>query len=71
MTDIELPEGLIYPDVDFDGMDGNAMMIVGAVANALRKAGNSREVVDNYREQALSGDYDHLLQVSLAFAGGE
>jgi hypothetical protein len=45
---------------------GNAFSIIGAVANALKSAGNSREDVDAVREEMMEGDYNHLLQVAFA-----
>ena len=68
VDDIQTPDGLIRPTVELLGQDGNAFAVMGAVARALHKAGNSREVIDSYREQSMSGDYDHLLRVAMAFA---
>lgn len=59
----------INPEADLVGVDGNAFMIMGFVWKELRRAGNSKEVQDRYLEQATAGDYDHLLQVSMAYAG--
>lgn len=52
-----------YPDirVKLVGTDGNAGAIVGAVAAALRKAKISNEVIAEFRTEAMSGNYDHLL----------
>lgn len=67
MSDIVLPDDLIAPDVELVGIDGNAGVIMGTVARALRKAGNSTEIVDGFYTQAMSGDYDHLLRVAMAY----
>jgi len=40
---------------------------MGAVVKALRKEGADKEYCDKYREEAESGDYDHLLQVSMKY----
>jgi hypothetical protein len=65
--EITVPEGIIRPEVELVGEDGNAFSILGRVKKALRRAGNDDAVVDSYLEQAMSGDYDHLLAVTLAF----
>lgn len=68
---IEVPEGLIKPSVDLVGEDGNAFAIMGRVQRALRQAGNDDFTVMQYCEQATAGDYNHLLQVTLAFTEEE
>lgn len=65
--EITVPEGIIRPEVELVGEDGNAFAIMGRVQKALKRAGNDSEVVDSYLEQAMSSDYDHLLAVTLAF----
>lgn len=52
------------PRVKLLGIDGNAFTIMSACSEALRKAGFSQEDVNRYREEAMSGDYSHLLAVS-------
>jgi hypothetical protein len=46
--------------------DGNAFAILGKVKNALRNAGHE-QLVKEYLEEATSGDYDHLLQVTMSY----
>jgi hypothetical protein len=46
------------------GRDGNALSIVGAVSRALREAGVTDDDIAAYRTEALSGDYNHLLNVT-------
>jgi len=55
-----------YPDVvvTLVGQDGNAFSILGKVAAALRSAGHG-DAVDEYMNEAMSGDYDHLLRVTM------
>jgi peptidoglycan hydrolase-like protein with peptidoglycan-binding domain len=67
-TTITVPEGIIRPEVELFGEDGNAFAILGRVKKALKSAGNDQSVVDAYMEQAMAGDYDHLLAVTLAFS---
>jgi hypothetical protein len=52
------------------GVDGNAFAVMGATAKALRRAGATPAFVDAYRTLAMSGDYDHLLAVSMAALDG-
>jgi hypothetical protein len=64
---ITIPEGTIKPEVALVGEDGNAFAILGKVSKALKRAGNNQKVVDDYLKQAMNGDYDHLLTVTMAF----
>ena len=50
------------------GEDGNAFSIMARVSKVLRKEGYSKEVIEEYQTDATSGDYDHLLQVTLKYA---
>ena len=54
-----------YPNVivemDIDGPDGNAFAIMGRVQAALRKAGATKEELNQYTMDSMSGDYDNLL----------
>lgn len=49
------------------GNDGNAFAILGAVQSAMRKAKVEKEVIDEYLKEAMSGDYDHLLCVTMDY----
>ena len=55
------------PTVNLVGTDGNALSIIGRVKEALRKAGADEEYVMNYQMEATSGDYDHLLVVTMGY----
>lgn len=61
-----------FPDVTVKlvGEDGNALVIIGKVTRALRRAGYGDEV-DAYRYEALSGDYDNLLHVTMQWVNVE
>lgn len=52
-----------YPKIKVKlvGNDGNAFAIMGAVKNALRKNGVSKEEIDQYLAESMSGDYNNLL----------
>jgi hypothetical protein len=58
-----------YPDirVTLVGEDGNAFAILGRVRIALKKAGIAQEQIDRFMSEATNGDYDHLLQVVMAW----
>lgn len=51
-------------------IDGNAFSIMGAVAKALKKSGQADKVAE-YQEKAMSGDYNHLLRVSMEYVDFE
>lgn len=48
-------------------IDGNAFSIMGAARKAMRKAGIPESTIDEYTEKANSGNYDHLLQVTMEY----
>jgi len=58
-----------YPQVKVTlvGNDGNAFAILGACTKAARKAGLTTEQVQEFQTEAMSGDYDHLLQTAIKF----
>ena len=56
--DVKYPK--IY--VDLTTIDGNAFMIIGVVCKALRRGDVSVDEINSFTEEAMSGDYDHLLQ---------
>ena len=62
-----------YPEVQvqLSGQDGNAFAILGRTTAALRAAGVAQEEIDAYFAEATSGDYDHLLQTTMAWVNGE
>lgn len=43
------------------GNDGNAFAIMGACMREGRKAGYTKEQLDQYQKESMSGDYDNLL----------
>ena len=50
--------------VQLSGNDGNAFAIMGSVKSALKKAGASKEEIDQYLSESMAGDYDNLLRVA-------
>ena len=62
---------LIKPTVKLTGEDGKAFAIMGRVKQALRRAGADQEYIDKYLGEATSGNYDHLLVVSMEYVNVE
>ena len=62
---------LTKPTVKLIGEDGNAFSIMGHVEKALRRAGADKEYIGKYLNAATSGDYDHLLLVSMEYVDVE
>ncbi|MDB4442479.1 hypothetical protein N9219_03555 [bacterium] len=62
---------LTKPTVKLIGEDGNAFSIMGRVKKALRRDGADQEYIDRYLSEATSGDYDHLLVVSMEYVDVE
>jgi hypothetical protein len=58
-----------YPQVKVDlvGQDGNAFAILGRCISAAKKAGLSPDQIEEFRVQAMSGDYSHLLATCMNF----
>ena len=56
-----------YPDIEVQltGQDGNSFAIVGAVSKALRRGGVSSGEIEEFQEEAMSGDYDNVLQTCM------
>jgi hypothetical protein len=55
-----------YPiTVQLTGNDGNAMTIMSNVGRALMRNGVLKEEVDAFYAEAMSGDYDQLLQTAM------
>ncbi len=58
-----------FPDVQVQltGTDGNAFAIIGRVSRALKRAGHPESAVKEFQDEAMSGDYDHLLQTAMKY----
>ena len=57
--------------VQITGKDGNAFLILGLVTRAMKNGGVPKETIDKYREEAMIGDYNHLLQVTMEYVDVE
>ena len=53
--------------VELSGSDGNAFAIIGKCMAEARKAGLTREELEEFRTEAMEGDYDHLLQTCMKY----
>jgi hypothetical protein len=56
-----------YPNVTVElvGSDGNAFAVLGAVTKAMKRAGVAGADIVAYKKEAMSDDYDHLLQTTM------
>jgi len=56
-----------HPDiiVALTGHDGNAFAILGRCRAAARDAGLSEEEIAGFMDEAMAGDYGHLLQTAM------
>ena len=67
MTEIKYPN----ITVELVGQDGNAFMVMGKVSQALRRAGVPENERKDFQNEAMSGDYDHLLQTCMKWVNIE
>ena len=51
--------------VTLTGRDGNALAILGRCRMAARDAGLSDDETAAFMDEAMAGDYDHLLQTAM------
>jgi hypothetical protein len=65
MDRIEIPED--KPTVQLVGLDGNAYAILGRARHAMTAHGWDKALIDQYHAEATSGDYDHLLRVTMEY----
>ena len=58
-----------YPSVKvkLTGSDGNAFAILARMQTAMRKAKIPQEEINTFLKEAMSGDYNHLLQVCMNY----
>ena len=47
------------------GLYGNALAVIGYVINAMEQCGYSRDAINMYKTDAVSGDYNNLLSLSI------
>ena len=51
--------------VKLTGRDGNAFNILGLVSKELKKGKVPQDQIDTFYQEAMGGDYDHLLQTCM------
>jgi len=56
--------------VNLVGQDGNAFLITGKVAKALREGGYY-DLANEFTKESMSGDYDHLLRTVMKYVDVE
>lgn len=61
------PLSYTKPEVQLSDEDGNAFIILGKVKKAMRQAGATQEELDAFQKEAMSSDYDHLLQTCMDY----
>ncbi|MFC1825896.1 hypothetical protein ACFLYZ_00705 [Thermodesulfobacteriota bacterium] len=66
-----MKEPLSKPTIKLIGQDGNAFAVMGSVKRALKSAGADKEYIDQYISEATSGDYNHLLAISMEYVNVE
>lgn len=56
-----------HPEIEVQlvGTDGNAFAILGKVTGALKRAGVPQSEIEEFRTDATSDDYNHLLAVCM------
>ena len=52
-------------DYSLIGVNGNAFSVMGYVRQAMKETGFTKNEIEAYTKDATSGDYDHLLVVSI------
>ena len=69
MGGIIMSEPIKYPEVQVQltGNDGNAFAILGNCQKAARQAGLTKDQIDEFVNEAMSGDYDHLLHTCMKY----
>lgn len=58
-----------YPNVEVQltGQDGNAFFIISRVRTALRRAGVPSSEANDFTNEAMAGDYDHVLRTCMSW----
>lgn len=61
MSEVKFPEITIK----LVGQDGNAFSIIGRVKSAMRKAKIPNEDIKSYQDEAMSGDYNNVIAITM------
>jgi len=67
MSEVTATTGPKFPEAiaQLTGNDGNAFAVFGAVTDALKKAGATKDERDEFLNEAMSGDYNNVLQTAM------
>jgi len=57
----------VKPIIIIDKQNGNAFAIIGAVNKALKRAGADLEYINKYKKEAMAGDYNNLLCITMKY----
>jgi len=62
-----------FPEVrvQLSGEDGNAFSILSRVQREMRRVGIPEEVIEQFIDEATSGDYDHLVATCMRWVDVE
>lgn len=55
------------PTLRLIGEDGNVFYILGKAVREARRAGWDEEKIEQFKEEAMSGDYGHALQTCMEY----
>ena len=61
MSDVKYPDVTVH----LGGIDGNAANIIGTVAKALKRAKVDPDEIGRFRTEAMSGNYDNVIQTAM------
>lgn len=63
----------LFPDIKvrLTGSDGNAFAIIGKMRRALKRSGVPAGQIEEFCEEATSGDYNHLLATCMRWVNVE
>ena len=64
---LKLLSDLDKPRLKLSGEDGNAFSIIGRARRAAKKAGWTEEKITAFQDDAMSGDYNHVLQTCMKY----
>ena len=54
-------------EVTLTGTDGNAFALLGACSSAAKKAKIDRQEIHRFTQEAMQGDYDHMLRTCMKY----
>lgn len=55
------------PELKLIGEDGNVFFILGKAVREAKRAGWDEEKIEKFKKDAMSGDYDHALQICMEY----